>query len=65
MLHHIRQTADGFISTLAALGLFTISATTLDIYMKIISFVLGTTVSILAIIYYVQAIRKDKKRNKY
>ena len=61
MVHHIRETADGFISALGAIGLFTISANAADWTMKIISFVLGSAVSVLAIIYYSKAILKDRK----
>lgn len=64
MLHHFRQTADGLISLLSALGFFTISNTTADWVMKIVTFILGCIVSILAIIYYVQAIRRDRKGSK-
>jgi membrane protein implicated in regulation of membrane protease activity len=62
MLHHIKQTADGFISLLGVLGLFTISATTVDMTMKVVSFILGSVVSILAGIYYYQAIKKDRNK---
>lgn len=64
MIHHIRQTADGFISALSALGLLTISSTTADWYMKVVTFFLGCIVSVLASIYYIIAIRKDRKGGK-
>jgi membrane protein implicated in regulation of membrane protease activity len=61
MIHHIRNTFDGFISALAAIGFFTISGTTVDWAMKIVSFSLGSIVSVLASVYYVKAIRRDSK----
>jgi len=61
MLHHIRQTADGFISLVGGLGFFTISATAVDTTMKIVSFALGCVTSVLASIYYVKAIKEQKK----
>jgi len=62
MIHHIRQTADGFISLVSGLGFFTISATTVDTTMKVVSFSLGCVTSVLASIYYIKAIREQKKR---
>ena len=64
MIHHIKQTADGFVTLLGAIGFFTISANTADWTMKIISFLLGSTVSILAGIYYWKAIKKDSNGGK-
>jgi membrane protein implicated in regulation of membrane protease activity len=62
MIHHIKNTADGFVGGLAAIGLFAISANAADWSMKVVSFLLGSTVSILAIIYYSRALKKDNKR---
>jgi membrane protein implicated in regulation of membrane protease activity len=62
MLHHIKQTADGFITLLGAIGFFSISANTADWTMKIISFLLGSIVSILAAVYYYRAIKNDNKK---
>jgi hypothetical protein len=62
MVHHIKETADGFISLLSVMGLFTISATTADWTMKVISFILGSAVSILAGIYYWKAIKSNKHK---
>lgn len=64
MVQHIKETADAFVSSLAAIGLFSISANTADWTMKIISFLLGSTVSVLASVYYIKAIRKDKRKIK-
>ena len=62
MLHHIKQTADGLATLIGGLGFFAVSANVADWTMKIISFILGCVVSIFAIIYYYQAIRKDSNK---
>ena len=64
MIQHIKQTADGFISLVSGLGFFTISLTTLDTTMKIVTFCLGCITSVLASIYYIKAIREQKKSKR-
>jgi hypothetical protein len=64
MIHHIKETADGVLGFLSGLCFFTISAASVDMTMKVVSFLLGSIVSILASIYYIKAIRGQKKSRK-
>ena len=62
MIHHIRDTADGFTALVGGLGFFAISMNTLDTTVRIVSGILGGIASICAIIYYINALRKNKKK---
>lgn len=62
MIHHIKETADGILGFLSGLCFFTISAASVDMTMKVVSFILGSIVSVLASIYYIKAIRKQSRK---
>lgn len=66
MIHHIKQTADGFITLIGGLGFFAVSVTTLDTTVRIVSGILGGVASLCAIVYYINAfITNNKKQHKH
>ena len=65
MLHHVKETLEGIILGLISLLSFSVTWSTVDNVMKVITFILGSVCTTLAIRYYWRINRTlDKKTNK-
>ena len=62
MLQHIKDTLLGIIKSVGAISMFAVTWETMDITMKLVTFLLGTILSILAIRYYVLATKQLKNK---
>ena len=64
MLQHIKDTLLGIIKSVGAISMYAVTWESVDITMKVITFFVGTVLSILAMRYYVIATKQLKAKNK-